>query len=85
MRRRTMDEWQCIIQDAYPAYISWTQYLANRARLSANVTRFRESTNEGRGRRAKARPYCKAWPRAVAVGARCMSILVATRATSARA
>src|SRR6266702_5553542 len=32
-----------------------------------------------------ARPYCKAWPRAVAVGARCMSIIVATRATSARA
>jgi hypothetical protein len=40
---------QCIIQDAYPAYISWTQYLANRARLSDNVTRFRESTHEGRG------------------------------------
>jgi hypothetical protein len=49
MVRRPMEEWQCIIQDAYPAYISWTQYLANRARLSANVTRFRESTNEGRG------------------------------------
>jgi hypothetical protein len=49
MVRRPMEEWQCIIQDAYPAYISWTQYLANRARLSDNVTRFRESTNEGRG------------------------------------
>src|SRR3989449_4089792 len=49
MVRRPMEEWQCIIQDAYPAYISWTQYLANRARLSAHVTRFRESTNEGRG------------------------------------
>ena len=49
MVRRPMEEWQCLIQDAYPAYISWTQYLANRARLSANVTRFRESTNEGRG------------------------------------
>src|SRR2546430_7669742 len=44
-----MEEWQCIIQEAYPAYISWTQYLANRARLSAHVTRFRESTHEGRG------------------------------------
>src|SRR5712691_5166956 len=49
MVRRPMEEWQCLIQDAYPAYISWTQYLANRARLSANVTRFRESTHEGRG------------------------------------
>src|SRR5713101_5157943 len=47
--RRPMEEWQCVIQDAYPAYISWAQYLANRARLSANVTRFRESTHEGRG------------------------------------
>ena len=26
MVRRPMEEWQCIIQDAYPAYISWTQY-----------------------------------------------------------
>src|SRR5499425_2650530 len=49
MVRRPMEEWQCIIQDAYPAYISWTQYLANQARLSDNVTRFRESTNQGRG------------------------------------
>lgn len=49
MVRRPMEEWQCIIQDAYPAYISWTQYLANRARLSDNVTRFRESAGGGRG------------------------------------
>jgi len=49
MVRRPMEEWQCLIQDAYPASISWTQYLANRARLSDNVTRFRESTHEGRG------------------------------------
>jgi hypothetical protein len=49
MVRRPMEEGQCIIQDAYPASISWTQSLANRARLSDNVTRFRESTNEGRG------------------------------------
>jgi hypothetical protein len=25
--RRPMEEWQCIIQDAYPAYISWTQQI----------------------------------------------------------
>src|SRR3989449_1003005 len=49
MVRRPMEEWQCLIQDAYPASISWTPYLANRARLSAHVTRFRESTHEGRG------------------------------------
>src|SRR5215510_14441687 len=27
--RRPMEEWQWVIQDAYPAYISWAQYLAN--------------------------------------------------------
>jgi hypothetical protein len=49
MVRRPMAEWQCIIQDAYPAYISWTQYLANQARLSDNTPRDMESTDRGRG------------------------------------
>jgi len=49
MVRRPMAEWQCIIQDAYPAYISWPQYLANRARLRDNATRFRESASGARG------------------------------------
>jgi hypothetical protein len=49
MVRRPMAEWQCIIQDAYPAYISWPQYLANRVRLSDNATRFRESASGARG------------------------------------
>src|SRR5262247_289476 len=49
MVRRPMAEWQCIIQDAYPAYISWTQYLANRARLSDNTPRYMEPTDRGRG------------------------------------
>ena len=49
MVRRPMEEWQCLIQDAYPAYISWTQYLANRARLSDNTPRYMEPTDRGRG------------------------------------
>ncbi len=49
MVRRPMAEWQCIIQDAYPAYISWTQYLANQARLRDNTPRYMESTDKGRG------------------------------------
>lgn len=49
MVRRPMEEWQCLIQDAYPAYISWTQSLANRARLSDNPPRYREPTDRGRG------------------------------------
>src|SRR5262249_60163570 len=51
MVRRPMEEWQCIIQDAYPAYISWTQYLANQARLSDNAQRYTEPTGRGQGAR----------------------------------
>jgi hypothetical protein len=47
--RRPMAEWQCLIQDAYPADSSWPQSLANRARLSDNATRFRESASGARG------------------------------------
>jgi len=49
MIRRRMDEWQCIIQDAYPAYISWAQYLDNQARLRANAQRYNEQTHRGQG------------------------------------
>jgi hypothetical protein len=44
-----MEEWQCIIQDAYPAYISWTQYLANQACLRDNAPHYTEPTGRGRG------------------------------------
>jgi len=49
MIRRTMDEWQCIIQDTYPAYISWSQYLDNQARLRANAQRYTDQTQRGQG------------------------------------
>jgi hypothetical protein len=49
MVRRPMEEWQCIIQDAYPAYISWTQYLATQARLSDNAQRYTAPTGRGQG------------------------------------
>src|SRR5713101_5833773 len=49
MVRRPMAEWQCIIQDAYPASISWTQYLANQARRRDNTPRDMEPTDRGRG------------------------------------
>lgn len=42
--RKPMSEWQCIIHDTYPAYISWEQYLANQARIRENGQRFRENT-----------------------------------------
>jgi hypothetical protein len=49
MVRRPMAEWQCIIQDASPASISWTQYLTNQARLRDNTPRYMEPTDRGRG------------------------------------
>jgi Recombinase len=47
--RRPMEEWPCLLQDASPAYISWTQSLAHRARLSDNTPRYMEPTDRGRG------------------------------------
>lgn len=47
--RRPMEEWQCIIHDAYPAYISWPQFVANQERLSDNAQRHNEQTGHGRG------------------------------------
>ena len=49
MAHRPMAEWQCIIQDAYPAYISWSQYLDNQARLRDNGQRYAERIGLGRG------------------------------------
>jgi DNA invertase Pin-like site-specific DNA recombinase len=49
MVHRKMDEWQCIIHDAYPAYISWVQYLDNHARLQDNAQRYNAQTGRGRG------------------------------------
>jgi DNA invertase Pin-like site-specific DNA recombinase len=36
MHSRTVEEWPVCIQDAYPAYISWEQFLANQQQLHAN-------------------------------------------------
>jgi len=47
--RRPLEEWQCIIHDAYPAYISWPQFVANQERLGENARRYSEKTGQGRG------------------------------------
>ena len=47
--RRPMEEWQCVIQDAYPAYISWTQYLANQERLCENAQHYRAQRDRRQG------------------------------------
>ena len=45
--RKPLPEWACILQDRYPAYISWEQYLANRARLADNAQRYAERCGRG--------------------------------------
>ncbi|HET8626796.1 MAG TPA: recombinase family protein [Thermomicrobiales bacterium] len=37
---RPFEEWTVIRQDVYPSYISWEQYMANRARLADNRSSF---------------------------------------------
>ena len=49
MVRKPMAEWQCIKHNAYPAYITWEQYLANQARMRDNATRYTERNCPGRG------------------------------------
>jgi DNA invertase Pin-like site-specific DNA recombinase len=47
--RRPLEEWQCVIQDTYPAYISWAQYLANQERLRENAQHYRAQMDRRRG------------------------------------
>lgn len=49
MVRQPMAQWQQIIHDAYPAYISWEQYLVNQARLQDNAQRYTEPGRRGPG------------------------------------
>jgi DNA invertase Pin-like site-specific DNA recombinase len=45
---RPLEEWTSLHHDVYPAYVSWEQYMANRARLADNASAF--------ARRARAAP-----------------------------
>jgi DNA invertase Pin-like site-specific DNA recombinase len=47
--KRSPDEWIYVRQDAYPAYLSWDQYLANQARIQANGTRFMQLRQQAAG------------------------------------
>jgi len=38
IRLQSMDDWQVVIEEHHPGYIGWAEYLANRARLTANRT-----------------------------------------------
>jgi DNA invertase Pin-like site-specific DNA recombinase len=52
--RKPLAEWTSIHPDAYPAYISWEQYLANRARLADNSRRYAERCSRGAPRQGAA-------------------------------
>ena len=38
IRLQSMNDWQVVIEEHHPGYIGWAEYLANRARLTANRT-----------------------------------------------
>jgi DNA invertase Pin-like site-specific DNA recombinase len=46
---KPMAEWISIQQGVYPAYITWEQYLENRARMQENASRHDERTQRGPG------------------------------------
>ena len=47
--RKPLPQWQCLIQDVYPAYISWQQYLTNQDRLKDAAQRYANQAPSGRG------------------------------------
>jgi DNA invertase Pin-like site-specific DNA recombinase len=47
--RKPMSEWLHLQQDAYPAYISWEQYLVNQERIQQNGLRFVKSRQKAQG------------------------------------
>lgn len=48
-RRKPISEWVHLQHDAYPAYISWEQYLANQQQLHQNSLRFTELGQRAQG------------------------------------
>jgi DNA invertase Pin-like site-specific DNA recombinase len=47
--RQPMEKWLHLQQDAYPAYISWDQYLANQEQIRQNGLRFQEKRQMAQG------------------------------------
>jgi DNA invertase Pin-like site-specific DNA recombinase len=47
--RKPREEWSTILHDAYPAYITWEQYVANQERVSSNATDFTARLGQAQG------------------------------------
>jgi DNA invertase Pin-like site-specific DNA recombinase len=48
-RRKPMTEWLQCLQNAYPAYISWEQFLANQDRIQQNGLKFTDKRQQAQG------------------------------------
>ena len=46
--RKPMAQWQCILHDVYPAYITWEQFMNHQAQIKDNVRRYHDN-GIGRG------------------------------------
>jgi DNA invertase Pin-like site-specific DNA recombinase len=46
---KPIEAWLCLKHDVYPAYITWTQYLANQERLRQNCTQFLPDPQRAQG------------------------------------
>jgi hypothetical protein len=49
LRRKPMTEWLQCMQNAYPAYITWEQFLANQERIQQNGLWFTEKRQKAQG------------------------------------
>jgi len=43
-KRLSIDEWKVLKKDHHAAYISWSEFMSNQQRLSANLTKYRKRT-----------------------------------------
>ena len=62
MVRKPIEEWVTIQQEAYPAYISWEQYVRNQARLAENAQKPMRNKQPCEGHaepREREKPCCK--------------------------
>ena len=67
-----MDQWQVLIRDHHPGYLSWEDYLANQAKIAAN------RTHTGPARPGKVTRCVRASSAAAAADGRCRPGITAT-------
>ena len=87
-RRRKLprDQWEVLIPDHHPGFTDWDTYLANQARIGANIRP--QASRRAPARSARAARCCRAWPPAAPAAASWPSSTAArprrSRTTTAR-